>query len=524
MVVAYHTHEFQIPTASEAEVAAGTESGKVVTPATIGASTAFATAAQGALADSAVQPDDLSTVATTGDYADLTGTPTLGTAAAANTGDFATAAQGALADSALQSAAIGSTIQAYDADLSAIAALAKTDGNFIVGDGSTWVAEDAATARISLDLAFVDNYSMPASPDPVVIYIKSTGTDTITGPEHGTTEGSAFLTFDAAVNHAKKYYRFIGKLNTVTFKFEGGIDWGYIALGSNLDQGEDSFPFTIKITSISDASRAEFTGISLGTWHPNYLYATQIKAGYFAVTRRNAMTVNDVSLISTVTVSYAFRAAFGGKMNIFGDIDFEDVVTYATALIYNQDMGYVSLENGDTPLTFPECNFTNLANVTTPYVYRMVLGSGIYCPSQPYTDLQSLSSGAYYVDSTSYSTQTQSGTDLDNNAASGGPVVTRSGTDTSGWEKFADGKFKQWGILAISSAAVGQTSPGSGALTFPVAFGANPRIKYNWSVPPGGDVSVNAVAPSTTGVQFVVTNRGASAASFNIYWEASGSV
>jgi len=45
---------------------------------------AFATAAQGALADTAVQPGDL------------------GSAAAADVGDFATAAQGGLADSAVQ--------------------------------------------------------------------------------------------------------------------------------------------------------------------------------------------------------------------------------------------------------------------------------------------------------------------------------------------------------------------------------------------------------------------------------------
>ncbi len=44
----------------------------------------------------------MATVATSGSYADLTGLPTLGTAAAANTGDFATAAQGALADTAVQ--------------------------------------------------------------------------------------------------------------------------------------------------------------------------------------------------------------------------------------------------------------------------------------------------------------------------------------------------------------------------------------------------------------------------------------
>jgi len=49
---------------------------------------ASATTAQGALADTATQPGDLATVATSGAYVDLSGTPTLGTAAAAATGDF----------------------------------------------------------------------------------------------------------------------------------------------------------------------------------------------------------------------------------------------------------------------------------------------------------------------------------------------------------------------------------------------------------------------------------------------------
>lgn len=48
---------------------------------------------------------------------------------------------------------IGTDVQAQDADLSAIAALANTDGNFIVGTGSTWTVESGATARTSLGLA-----------------------------------------------------------------------------------------------------------------------------------------------------------------------------------------------------------------------------------------------------------------------------------------------------------------------------------------------------------------------------------
>ena len=47
---------------------------------------------------------------------------------------------------------IGTNVQAYDADLTALGGLAKTDGNFIVGNGSTWVAESGATARTSLGL------------------------------------------------------------------------------------------------------------------------------------------------------------------------------------------------------------------------------------------------------------------------------------------------------------------------------------------------------------------------------------
>lgn len=41
-------------------------------------------------------------------------------------------------------------------------------------------------------------------------------------------------------------------------------------------------------------------------------------------------------------------------------------------------------------------------------------------------------------------------------------------------------------------------------------FGANPRIRYNWQKPPGINVIVNSPSPSPTGVQFVVSNLGAS--------------
>lgn len=50
----------------------------------------------------------------------------------------------------------GTNVQAYSANLTAIAALAVTDSNIIVGNGSTWVAESGATARTSLGLGTGD--------------------------------------------------------------------------------------------------------------------------------------------------------------------------------------------------------------------------------------------------------------------------------------------------------------------------------------------------------------------------------
>ena len=51
--------------------------------------------------------------------------------------------------------AIGSDVQAYNAQLAAFAALANSDGNFVVGNGSTFVVESGATARTSLGLGSI---------------------------------------------------------------------------------------------------------------------------------------------------------------------------------------------------------------------------------------------------------------------------------------------------------------------------------------------------------------------------------
>jgi len=87
----------------------------------------------------------------------FTGSPitTSGTLTLGGTLAIANGGTGSTTDSDARTAlgvAIGSDVQAYDADLTAIAGLSSADGNFIVGSASGWVAESGATARTSLGL------------------------------------------------------------------------------------------------------------------------------------------------------------------------------------------------------------------------------------------------------------------------------------------------------------------------------------------------------------------------------------
>jgi hypothetical protein len=91
-------------------------------------------------------------------YSSITGTPTLGTAAATNSTAYATAAQGTLADSALQPAAIGVSVQAYNANnavLNATQSFTQAQRGAVVAltDGATITPNFATGNNFSVTLA-----------------------------------------------------------------------------------------------------------------------------------------------------------------------------------------------------------------------------------------------------------------------------------------------------------------------------------------------------------------------------------
>lgn len=377
--------------------------------------------------------------------------------------------------------------------------------------------DEAVAARDDLlETIGVENYSNPTAPANVVIYIKSTGTDTITGPEHGTTEATAFLTWEAAVNHAKTYYRFIGRLSTVEFRFGSG-SWGAISFSSTLYQGDEFYPFAVRITSIDDANRAEFIGITAGSWLPVCVHVRQVKAGYFSVVRRNVMSVDDVSVINTGTIPYCFRFGTGAQLFVFGDINVEEAVSFSSAFIYGTDKAFCSLENGDTPSIFPAFNLIGAGNITSPYKYRIVLGASIYCPANPYPMLTYAST--YWVDAYSMSTQTQQGNDLENSAV-GGPVVKRAGDTSAGYRIYADRYCEQWGTFSLTGLAAGKTVSAA-TVTFDVAFvSATYQIEFD-SNNIGLRVGRNGSATTTT-CPVGAWNHEASAQSATVRWRAYG--
>ena len=85
---------------------------------------------------------------------DLAASSITGTLAISDGGTGATSASAARTALGL---VIGTNVQAFDAQLSDIAGLTPSDGNFIVGDGSNFVLESGATARTSLGLAIGTN-------------------------------------------------------------------------------------------------------------------------------------------------------------------------------------------------------------------------------------------------------------------------------------------------------------------------------------------------------------------------------
>lgn len=165
--------------------------------------------------------------------------------------------------------AIGTDVQAYDADLTTLGGLAKTDGNFIVGNGTTWVVESGATARTSLGLG-------TAATSAATDFVAVTG-DTMSGA----------LSISAASAAPAVLNRTTTEGDIVDFQYAGstagkiGISSGFYIMGDGAsgllyDPGTPSImPFNYSGNQLANGT------ISLGTgsakW--NVFYVNDVHTG-----------------------------------------------------------------------------------------------------------------------------------------------------------------------------------------------------------------------------------------------------
>ena len=112
---------------------------------------------------------------------------------------------------------IGTDVQAYNAELTNIAGLGTTAGNFIVGNGSTFVAESGATARTSIGLGTGNDVQF----DSFGVGTAASGT---TGEIRATNDVTAFYSSDVAlkenITNIPNPIESLKKLNGVLFDWK----------------------------------------------------------------------------------------------------------------------------------------------------------------------------------------------------------------------------------------------------------------------------------------------------------------
>ena len=191
--------------------------------------------------------------------------------------------------------AIGSDVQAYDADLTELAGLSDSDGNFIVGSASGWVAESGATARTSIGLGSVENTALSTwagTTNVTTLGTVSTGTwtGTVVADEYGGTGQSAYAAGDilyaSGANVLARLAISVTEDHVLSVSSGGLPEWAAAGGGGGATAFDGSAPAATNAATItvSDASDPALTITQSGAGNALSIYdgtdkALQVKDG-----------------------------------------------------------------------------------------------------------------------------------------------------------------------------------------------------------------------------------------------------
>ena len=232
---------------------------------------------------------------------DLAASSITGTLAISDGGTGATSASAARTALGL---VIGTNIQAFDQQLSDIAGLTPSDGNFVVGDGSNFVLESGSTARASLGLSIGSN-----------IQAYDADLDNLSGCQSG---GSAAL---AALTEAEIQILDGATLSTTELNYVDGVT---SAIQTQLDAKQAS---DADLTALSNCQSGAATALAL-------LTSTEV-----AILDGATVTTAELNILDGVTATASELNILDGVTATASELNILDGVTATTAEINLIDGG-----------------------------------------------------------------------------------------------------------------------------------------------------------------------------------------
>ena len=193
---------------------------------------------------------------------------------------------------------IGTDVQAYDAQLADIAALSPTDSNFIVGDGSNFVLESGATVRTSLGLGTGDS--------PQFTGLTLTGDLVVSGTT--TTINSTELTIDDRVIRIGDGLADLAAAVASGSGFEIGDDLASFKLNTDIDGGgTDGFASSVPLSAsayygdgsnLSNVSAQTANGITFRTYSTASASPISLagNAGFYGPNTTDGSSANAITL------------------------------------------------------------------------------------------------------------------------------------------------------------------------------------------------------------------------------------
>lgn len=392
----------------------------------------------------------------------------------------------------------------------------------------------------------------------VTIYITKEGNDNASSPRHGSTIQTAFATFDAAVIHAKKYYKNVGRHNTYTFAFGPG-EWGELVIS-----GHANILGRVCITSIYfDASRScfpteqgsysdeEYGAINWPTVSTDaYPYGTdrwatftriRVISQYLAIDIRgvrfdtlfgayaNFVRFSDVCIVaaSTQPQPYAFIADIQCVLAGVNNITWEEDVQYSNAPFVTNQFGFLSLENGDgTALT--DLRRTTLVRIlgkehiissrkfVSTFSSAFVGGNQIY-PQLTYAK-------EFKVDASSHALSRNADNIYhyeDNDIKLGGACAEQGGnTSSRGYRIFANGYGEEWIDIVVSNIPTG-LSYCSGVMLTRLKFYDTPFCTVQ-TLTPNVEATLNTVNTSQNAIFVDLNNTYTSKRTAHLRCKVSG--